>query len=57
MEINYYDKILGGIALCLFTGGSIGILTNIPFQYSLGAGAGVSIILMYQGMFENGPLG
>jgi len=30
-------------------------MTNIPLQYSFGAGAAVSIALMYHGMFENGP--
>ncbi len=57
MKINYYDKILAGIALSLLAGGSVGFLTNIPLQYSFGVGAAVSIALMYHGMFENGPLG
>lgn len=57
MDIDYYDEILAGIALSLLAGGSIGILTTVPLQYSFGAGAAVSIILMYHGMFRNGPLG
>lgn len=57
MKIDYYDKILAGIALSLFAGGSAGLMTSIPLQYSFGAGAAVSIALMYHGMFENGPLG
>lgn len=57
MGINYYDEILAGITLSLLAGGSVGYLTSIPIQYSFGAGAGVSMILIYHGMFKNGPLG
>lgn len=57
MNIDYYDKVLAGMALCLSAGASAGLLTSIPLQYSFGAGAAVSMILMYDGMFRNGPLG
>lgn len=56
MNIDYYDKILAGMALCLSAGALGGVLTSIPLQYSFGAGATVSMILMYDGMFRNGPL-
>lgn len=57
MDIDYYDKILAGIAISLFGGASLGFITSIPLQYSFGGGALISIILMYHGMFENGPIG
>lgn len=54
-SINYYDKILLGIATSLSIGALTGASTNIPLQYGLGAGATVSVLLMYDGMFRNGP--
>lgn len=57
LNINYYDKILAGILLSLLAGGSIGALTKISLAYSLGSGAAVSLLLMYDGMFRNGPIG
>jgi len=39
MNLDYYDKILAGIALSLLGGGSAGFLTSIPLQYSFGVGA------------------
>lgn len=56
-SLDYYDEILGGIALSLSAGGLTGYLTSVPLQYSFGAGAAVSIGLMYHGMFRNGPEG
>lgn len=56
MELDYYDRILAGISFSLLAGASAGFLTTIPLQYSIGAGAAVSIVLMYHGMFENGPI-
>lgn len=57
MDVDYYDKILAGISLSLLAGVSAGFLTSLPLQYSAGAGAGVSMLFMYHGMFRNGPLG
>jgi hypothetical protein len=57
LNINYYDKILAGILLSLLAGGSIGAFTKISLAYSLGSGAAVSLLLMYDGMFRNGPIG
>jgi len=57
INISYYDKILTGILFSLLAGGSVGALTKISLAYSLGAGAAVSLILMYDGMFRNGPVG
>lgn len=57
VSINYYDKILLGIALSLSVGGITGLSTVLPLQYGLGAGAAVSAVLMYHGMFRNGPEG
>jgi hypothetical protein len=56
-SLDYYDEILGGIALSLSAGGLAGFFTGVPLQYSFGAGAAVSIGLMYHGMFRNGPEG
>jgi hypothetical protein len=55
--MDYYDEILVGITLSLLTGGSIGLFTSVPIQYGIGAGAAASFILIYHGMFRNGPLG
>mgnify|MGYP006274418227 FL=1 len=57
ISLDYYDLVLGGIGASLLTGGFVGFLTSIPLQYSFGAGAAVSIALMYDGMFRNGPIG
>ena len=57
MDFNYYDKILAGIAFCLAAGTMTGLSTGVPLQYSLGAGAAISTVLMYHGMFRNGPEG
>ncbi|MBC5793433.1 MAG: hypothetical protein H8Z69_05370 [Nanohaloarchaea archaeon] len=57
LDLDYYDKILGGIFLSL-TGGTVaGYSTGIPLAYGVGAGGIVALILMYDGMFRNGPLG
>lgn len=55
MSIDYYDKILAGISGSLALGAGIGLLTNVPIPYAVGGGAAVSIIIMYHGMFRNGP--
>lgn len=55
VEINYYDKILLGISASLAIGGLMGFSTGIPLQYGLGGGAAISTLLMYHGMFRNGP--
>lgn len=57
MTVDYYDKILGGISLSLAAGASAGVMTGMPLPHGIGAGAAVSIVLMYDGMFRNGPLG
>ncbi|MFB6144563.1 MAG: hypothetical protein ABEJ98_04600 [Candidatus Nanohaloarchaea archaeon] len=56
-EIDYYDKVLGGIAGSLVAGASVGVFTTVPVQFGVGGGAAVSIGIMYHGMFRNGPLG
>lgn len=56
MDIDQYDKILAGITASLTTGTSIGVLTGVPVYYGAGAGAAVSMGLMYYGMFEDAPL-
>jgi hypothetical protein len=57
LQIDYYDKVLGGMATSLATGATIGAFTGVPVQYAVGGGAAVSIGIMYHGMFRNGPLG
>lgn len=54
-NLDYYDKILGGMSLSLLGGASIGILTSFSLPHSVGAGALVALVLMYHGMFRNGP--
>lgn len=54
-HLDYYDKILGGIAVSLGLGTSIGMMTTLPMQYSVGTGAAVALILIYHGMFRHGP--
>ena len=54
-KLDYYDKILAGIAGSLALGAFTGFLTNIPLSLSVGSGALVAIILMYHGMFRHGP--
>lgn len=56
MDIDQYDKVLGGIAASLITGVSLGALTSVPIYYGAGAGAALSMSFMYYGMFENAPL-
>jgi len=55
LDLDYYDKILGGISISLIAGSCIGFLTNVPLPYGVGAGALVSLVLMYHGMFRHGP--
>jgi len=57
MDLDYYDKILIGIFLSLIAGASTGLMTVLPVQYGVSAGAGLALVLMYHGMFRNGPLG
>lgn len=57
LNIDYYDKVLGGMALSLVSGVSLGVFTNISVQLAVGAGAAVSIAIMYHGIFRNGPVG
>lgn len=54
-DLDYYDKILGGMSLSLGAGASAGVLTSFPLPHSVGAGALVAIVLMYHGIFRNGP--
>lgn len=55
--MDYYDKVLAGITTSLVAGGSVGALTKFSLAYSLGGGAAIALVLMYDGMFRNGPLG
>ncbi|WEL23406.1 hypothetical protein [Candidatus Nanohalovita haloferacivicina] len=57
INLDYYDKILAGITTSLVAGGSVGAVTKISVAYTLGAGAAIALVLMYDGMFRNGPLG
>lgn len=57
LKIDYYDKVLGGMTASLASGASLGVFTGIPAQYAVGAGAAVSIGIMYHGIFRNGPIG
>ena len=54
-DLDYYDKILGGMSLSLLAGASTGVFTGVPLPHSIGAGALVALVLMYHGMFRNGP--
>ena len=54
-NLDYYDKILGGMSLSLVGGASVGFLTSFPLPHSIGGGALVAIVLMYHGMFRHGP--
>lgn len=55
LELGYYDEILAGISLSLLLGVGAGFLTRLPMAYGAGSGAVVAIVLMYHGMFRNGP--
>lgn len=55
LDLNYYDKILGGMAASLLGGASAGVLTGVPLPHAIGGGALIAIVLMYHGMFRNGP--
>ena len=55
IELDYYDKILGGMAISLLGGASAGLLTSVSLPHAIGGGALVAIVLMYHGMFRNGP--
>ncbi|MFB6116394.1 MAG: hypothetical protein ABEK10_02670 [Candidatus Nanosalina sp.] len=57
MEIDTYDKILGGILASLSVGTSLGFFTGLPLYYGAGGGAAVSMGFMYYGMFRKGPVG
>lgn len=57
MSIDYYDKVLAGISGSLAVGTAAGLLTSMPVPYGVGAGAAVSIAIMYHGMFRNAPEG
>ena len=57
MNIDTYDKILGGIFASLSAGTFLGMLTRLPLHYGAGGGAAISMILMYYGMFRKGPIG
>lgn len=57
MSIDYYDEVLMGIVVSLGVGTSVGVFTGIPVYYGAGAGAAISMGIMYYGMFENGPNG
>ncbi len=54
IDLDYYDKILGGISVSLIGGASVGILTSFPLPQAVGGGALIAIVLMYDGMFRNG---
>jgi len=56
-KIDTYDKVLAGMFASLSAGAFLGILTKIPLHYAAGSGAAVSMLVMYYGMFENGPVG
>lgn len=55
LELGYYDEVLVGISLSLLLGIGAGFLTKLPMAYGAGSGALVAILLMYHGMFRNGP--
>ncbi len=54
-DLDYYDKILAGMGLSLAGGGLTGFLTSLPVPHAFGGGALIAIVLMYHGMFRNGP--
>ena len=55
LDLDYYDKILAGIASSLAFGAFTGFLTNIPLSLGVGSGALIAIVLMYHGMFKHSP--
>ena len=55
LDLDYYDEILAGMSLSLAVGASIGVLTSVPLPHAVGGGALVALVLMYHGMFRNGP--
>ena len=54
--VNYYDKILVGIAGSLLAGILLGTLTTIAFHTGLFIGTLVATLLVYDAMFRNPPL-
>lgn len=55
-RVDYYDKILVGIAASLLGGVVLGIMTPIAFNVELVAGTLVATLFVYAGTFRNPPL-
>ena len=55
MQLEYYDKILAGIAVSLGLGTATGYFSTLPIQYTIAVGAAIAIGFMYHGMFQKSP--
>ncbi|MFP8953695.1 hypothetical protein ACLI4Z_12090 [Natrialbaceae archaeon A-arb3/5] len=54
--LNYYDKILVGIAGSLLGGILLSVVTALAFQTGLFIGTAVATLFVYDAMFRNPPL-
>lgn len=54
--LDYYDKIVGGIAASLLGGVLVGVLTSVTFHVGLFFGAIVATVFVLDALFRNPPL-
>ncbi len=55
--MEYYDFVLVGILASITLGAATGLITAVPVNLAVGAGALLATPLMYHSMFLNAPSG
>lgn len=56
VTLEYYDKLLLGIAGSLALGTAVGLATSVAFVTGLAGGAMLATVFVYEAMFRNPPL-
>ena len=54
--VDYYDKLVAGIAVSLLGGGLLGAVAPVAFHVGLLGGALVATVLVYDALFRTPPL-
>lgn len=56
LDLDYYDRILAGMATAVLAGTVVGVVTPIPLHTGVLAGALAATPLVYLALFRNPPL-
>ncbi|SNZ12940.1 hypothetical protein SAMN06269185_1989 [Natronoarchaeum philippinense] len=54
--VQYYDLVLGGVAISLLAGLGVGVATSAAVPLTMAIGGLVAMAAIYHGLFVNGPV-